>query len=119
VETKTRAIHGGAQRRREYPMLDIPTQLKNDYTRLLPQRGVPSYSHNYYLKWLCFYHDFCNRYHHAPSLRSSLPLFIRKLHEKGQTPPQQKQASHVACDPLNTSATAAHTAIGRRTLDMI
>ncbi|MFQ5651495.1 MAG: hypothetical protein ACE5IY_16290, partial [bacterium] len=28
--------------------------------------------------------DFCNKYHHAPNRRASLPLFIKKLHEKGQ-----------------------------------
>jgi integron integrase len=75
-------------------MLDLPAQLKNDYTRLLQQRDIPQHSHNAYLKWLRFYLDFCSKYHHAAAHRSSLPLFIKKLLEKNQTLQQQKQASH-------------------------
>ena len=76
------------------PMLDIPAQLKSGYTRLLQQRNIPQHNHNAYLKWLRFYLDFCNKYHHAVTHRSSLPLFIKKLHEKNQTLQQQKQAGH-------------------------
>jgi len=75
-------------------MLEMPTQLRNGYVRLLEQRDVPPHSHNYYVKWLRFYLDFCSKYHHDPARHSSLPLFIRKLHEKNQTPRQQSQASH-------------------------
>jgi len=75
-------------------MLELPAQLKIDYARLVKQRNIPQHSHNAYLKWLRFYLDFCNKYHHDPALRSSLPLFIRKLHEKNQTSRQQKQACH-------------------------
>ena len=75
-------------------MLDIPAQLKSGYTRLLQQRDIPQHNHNAYLKWLRFYLDSCNKYHHAAVHRSSLPLFIKKLHEKNQTSQQQKQAGH-------------------------
>ncbi len=75
-------------------MLDIPAQLKNDYIRLLTQRSIPSYSHNQYLRWLRFYLDFYNKYHHEPARNNSLILFISKLKEKNQTPRQQEQASH-------------------------
>jgi hypothetical protein len=75
-------------------MLDIPVQLKEDYAGFLNQCEVAPHSHNYYIKWLRFYLDFCDKYHHVPALRSSLPLFIRKLHEKNQTSRQRKQASH-------------------------
>jgi len=75
-------------------MLDIPADLKKDYARLLHQRKVPAYSHNHYMKWLRFYLDFCHKYQHAPRQRASLPLFIRKLHDKGQAVRQQKQAGH-------------------------
>lgn len=75
-------------------MLDIPAQIKNGYAQLLQQRGIPQHSHNTYLKWLRFYLDFCSKYHHAAAHRSSLPLFIKKLHEKNQTSRQQKQAGH-------------------------
>ena len=73
-------------------MLEISTQLRNGYVRLLEQRDVPPHSHHYYVKWLCFYLDFCNKYHHDPARPSSLPLFIRKLHEKNQTPRQQSES---------------------------
>lgn len=75
-------------------MLDIPVQLKSGYIRLLQQRDIPQHNHNAYLKWLRFYLDFCDKYHHAAPQRSSLPLFIKKLHEKNQTQHQQKQAGH-------------------------
>jgi hypothetical protein len=75
-------------------MLDIPAQLKKDYTRFLTQCEVPPHSHNYYIKWLRFYLDFCNKYNHVSANRGSLAHFIKKLHEKNQTSRQQKQASH-------------------------
>jgi integron integrase len=75
-------------------MLNIPDPLRDDYVQLLSQREVPAYTHNAYLKWLRFYLDFCNKYHHDRGRRSSLPPFIRKLGEKNQTSRQQKQASH-------------------------
>jgi len=75
-------------------MIDIPPELRSKYTPFLAQRQVPSHSHNIYLKWLRFYLDFCTKYQHKPSLRSSLPLFIGKLHEKKQTSRQQEQAQH-------------------------
>ena len=55
---------------------------------------MPRHSHNSYFKWLRFYLDFCNKYHHNPDLSSSLPFFVRKLHDKKQTSRQQKQAQH-------------------------
>ena len=73
-------------------MLNLLEPLRNDYTQLLKQRSIPSHSINYYLKWLRFYLDFCNKYHHAPDVTASLPLFLEKLQEKNQTPRQQKQA---------------------------
>ena len=75
-------------------MVDIPPELRNQYASFLTQRQVPRYSHNSYFKWLRFYLDFCNKYHHTPSLRSSLSLFMAKLHDKKQTSRQQKQAQH-------------------------
>ncbi len=75
-------------------MLDIPAKLKCGYTHLLKQRAIPQHDHNAYLKWLRYYLDFCNKYHHAATQRSSLPLFIKKLHDKNQTTRQQKQAGH-------------------------
>ena len=75
-------------------MIDVPAQIKNDYNKLLAQRGIPIHNHNFYQTWLRLYLDFCSKYHHDPVRRSSDPLFIRKLQEKNHTPRQQKQASH-------------------------
>ncbi len=75
-------------------MLHISTQLKDSYSRLLTQRQIPPYSHNYYLKWLRFYLDFCRKYKHASANPAALPLFIKKLQTKNQTHRQQNQAAH-------------------------
>ena len=39
-------------------MLDVPGQIKDDYSKLLAQRGIPLHSHHFYQKWLRFYLDF-------------------------------------------------------------
>lgn len=75
-------------------MLDVPAQIKNDYSKLLSQRTIPAYSHNFYKKWLRFYLDFCHKYNHDSANRGSLMHFIKKLREKNQTSRQQSQASH-------------------------
>ncbi len=75
-------------------MLDVPAQIKNDYSKLLSQHGIPAYSHNFYKKWLRFYLDFCHKYNHDSANRGSLMHFINKLREKNQTSRQQSQASH-------------------------
>jgi hypothetical protein len=46
----------------------------------------------YYLKWLSFYLDFCEKYSHPVSSRESLPLFTAKLEQKNQAEKQIEQA---------------------------
>ena len=41
-------------------MLDVPAQIKNDYSELLAQRGISAHSNNFYQKWLRFYLNFCH-----------------------------------------------------------
>ena len=75
-------------------MIDVPAQTKNDYGKLIANRGIPIYNHNFYQKWLRFYLDFCHKYNYDFDTRGSLTHFIEKLNEKNQTSQQQKQASH-------------------------
>ncbi|GAB4179937.1 MAG: integron integrase [Calditrichia bacterium] len=75
-------------------MYDIPLKIKNDYSKLLSQRGIPLHSHNYYQKWLRFYLDFCHKYNRDPNTEDSLVHFLKKLKEKKQTSRQIHQASH-------------------------
>jgi hypothetical protein len=50
--------------------------------------------HPFYLKWLRYYLDFCEKYQFSHGQASSLPHFLRKLQEKKQSPVQQDQAGH-------------------------
>ncbi|MEW6710962.1 MAG: integron integrase [Candidatus Riflebacteria bacterium] len=45
-----------------------------------------------YRKWLRFYLDFCDKYYLTNTDSESLPQFIKKLNEKGQSSDKQKQA---------------------------
>jgi len=71
----------------------IPAALNAQFNALLVKNKVPQKFHNHYLKWLRYYLDFCQRYRFSESNSHSLPNFIRKLKEKGQTDVQQKQAN--------------------------
>jgi len=71
----------------------IPAALNAQFGALLVKNKIPQKFHNHYVKWLRYYLDFCQRYRFSESNSRSLPNFIRKLKEKGQTDAQQKQAS--------------------------
>ncbi len=45
-------------------------------------------------KWLRYYLDFCEKYKNDPRGPESLPYFIKKLRDKNQSKPNQKQAYH-------------------------
>jgi integron integrase len=69
------------------------------------------------LKWLRYYLDFCQKYRFRESSTRSLPNFIGKLKERGQTDIQQKQANEaihiyyelIRSEPSNnTSESAIH-----------
>ncbi len=74
-------------------MIKIPAALNAQFAVLLTKKKVPQKFHNHYLKWLRYYLDFCQRYRFSESNSESLPDFIQKLKEKGQTNIQQKQAN--------------------------
>ena len=74
-------------------MIKIPTVLNAQFDALLTKKKVPQKFHNHYLKWLRYYLDFCQRYRFSESNSESLPNFIGKLKEKGQTDIQQNQAN--------------------------
>ena len=64
------------------------------YVAHLIQRTVPDTVHPFYLKWLRYYLDFCEKYQFSHGQVSSLPHFLHKLQEKKQSPAQQHQARH-------------------------
>jgi len=74
-------------------MRRIPASLNPQFDALLVKNKIPQKFHNHYLKWLRYYLDFCQRYQFSESNSQSLPNFILKLKEKGQTDAQQKQAN--------------------------
>ncbi|MBU2569016.1 MAG: integron integrase [Gammaproteobacteria bacterium] len=73
-------------------MLSLPDELSRQFNALLDQKQHPENIKHFYRKWLRFYWDFCHKYHHDPFHRSSLPLFLDKLDQKGQSAQQREQA---------------------------
>lgn len=70
----------------------VPQELLKKFDSLLGARGVPPALHKSSRKWLRFYLDYCEKYHHDPKSSQSLPHFINKLREKNQSKQNQKQA---------------------------
>jgi integron integrase len=64
------------------------------YSTLLSSNGVVQKYRPFYLKWLRFYLDFCQKYRHNDDNAASLPLFVQKLKAKGQPDNLIRQASH-------------------------
>jgi hypothetical protein len=60
-------------------MEPIPAEIENLYDVALNRHGLLATGHNYYIKWLRYYLDFCAKYHHEESSRESLSLFIEKI----------------------------------------
>lgn len=75
-------------------MRAVPPAFAGKYVAHLKQRTVPETVHPFYLKWLRYYLDFCEKYQFSHAQVSSLPHFLRKLQEKKQSPVQQHQARH-------------------------
>lgn len=73
-------------------MLRLPDELLHQFNMLLDNKLYPENIKHFYRKWLRYYWDFCNKYHHDPFRESSLPLFLRKLEQKGQSDQQREQA---------------------------
>ncbi len=75
-------------------MRAIPPTLQANYLAHLKEKMVPLTTHLFYLKWLRYYLDFCEKYHFLPPQGTSLAHFLRKLQEKRQSPGQPQQARH-------------------------
>ena len=73
-------------------MEKIPAALAHRYKTLLNEKGIPDSYHHQLLKWLRYYLDFCRKYQFDDAIPSSLPHFIKKLNEKGQTEASKMQA---------------------------
>jgi len=65
-------------------MLQIPAQLTNQFTTYIGQQNIPSGQHNYYLKWMRYYLDFCYKYQFDQGTDMSLSAFLKKLDQKKQ-----------------------------------
>ena len=75
-------------------MLQIPPEMARQYTHFLRKKGVAINRAGYYLKWLRYYLDFCNRYDFKTGDRKGLSAFLEKLEEKKQAESLIKQAHH-------------------------
>jgi hypothetical protein len=75
-------------------MLNNPLYLNvlSAFKAILARNGIPITLEPYYLKWLKYYLDFCEKYRHVYENPSSLPLFLDKLRQKGQSAPNIHQA---------------------------
>ena len=80
-------------RRGDLIMLAIPSRIQARFEKYLEQRSIPKNLHAAYKKWLRYYLDFCRKYDFPIMRKESLPNFISKLNEKGQTNAQQEQAA--------------------------
>ena len=74
-------------------MFKVSSAFLAQFELYLRNRNVPKNELPLYKKWLCFYLDFCQKYHFIHSQRDSLPQFLKKLQDKKQTKWQQQQAS--------------------------
>ncbi|NVM23345.1 MAG: integron integrase [Desulfobacterales bacterium] len=75
-------------------MIQIHPKIGVQFDTLLLQKNILKKHHADYRKWLRYYLDFCNKYHHNELKKESLPHFIKKLRNKKQTAAQQRQAHH-------------------------
>ncbi|MBC2694386.1 MAG: tyrosine-type recombinase/integrase [Desulfobacteraceae bacterium] len=75
-------------------MIQIPADIHSAYTSFIEQRGVKAGQHRYYVKWLCYYLDFCHKYNIKQTAQVSLAAFTGKLKEKKQAENLRKQAHH-------------------------
>ena len=74
-------------------MLTVPTSLQTRYHGWLRSKALPTNVHGFFLKWLRYYLDFCQKYRMPEAEEGSLAGFLDKLREKKQTKAQQEQAS--------------------------
>ena len=61
-------------------MIAIPSAIHAQFAQFLIGKALPPTVRGFYTKWLRFYWDFCQKYHHDSLHPGSLPLFLQKLH---------------------------------------
>jgi len=74
-------------------MLKLPEKINQPFQKFLNNKGLSDKDRSFYNKWLRFYWDFCQKYHHHAFDQNSQSLFLTKLTEKGQSEAQREQAS--------------------------
>jgi hypothetical protein len=74
-------------------MLNVPLVEKTKFVVWPRSQGVSEKLFAPYVRWMCYYLDFCQKYHFAANRQESLAHFRKKLEGKGQTKAQQQQAS--------------------------
>jgi len=85
-------------------MIQIPAHFVSQYIKFIAGRGVPPAGQQYYVKWLRYYLDFCQKYSFRQNAGESVAAFIEKLKEKKQADKQRAQAHHAIslyCDMLH------------------
>ena len=75
-------------------MIQIPNMVRDHYIAFIKQKGVTAKQHGYYLKWLRYYLDFCQKYTLQKFAQKSLEAFTAKLEEKNQAEHLRQQARH-------------------------
>ena len=74
-------------------MVQLPKNVSKHFSNFLIAKNLSDKDQFFYKKWLRFYWDFCHKYQHNSFSELSLPLFLVKLRQKGQSELQQRQAS--------------------------
>ncbi|MFZ2959720.1 MAG: integron integrase [Candidatus Ozemobacteraceae bacterium] len=73
-------------------MFTIPERLDRKYLEILKRKGISSGDHGFFLKWLRYFLDFCEKYRFSSREETSLAPFLVKLQERNQSPAQKHQA---------------------------
>ncbi len=76
----------------EHVMIPVPPDIIARFQDFLDRKPVQKRFQAYYKKWLRFYWDFCQKYHHPVSKHENLSHFIEKRHQKKQKDYQIEQA---------------------------
>ena len=75
-------------------MFGIPPAVHRDFLAVLDRDSIPSNRKPYFIKWLRYYLDYCQKYNQLTDQKDSLDSFLIKLSEKGQDSFRQQQAAH-------------------------
>lgn len=73
-------------------MIQLPEQIVSSYHSHLIKRRVVEEDFADYLKWLRFFHDFCEKYHVSGDESHRVRSFLDKLREKKQSEGQLRRA---------------------------